>query len=229
MRKHGPEDKLYDSPTYDMDDPFLTEFLGLLLVCKQVRQESAGLVLEANTLHMCITRWNKQEDSALAAIPNLFRSNQASVRLRVHLAPSSLPYSSGPLDAERKARLNAGVGRICRSLHPGRLTVVLGALGGVSLCDCPEVDDLRKPSYKFELQANDDGAGLVALKTTFAWRKKEIQERPRHDPWCSSENEDLKDMLEATSVAEELMRSLEKAYSEAASNNGNSAGLANDE
>lgn len=166
---------------------------------------------------------NEQEESALAAIPDLFRSNQAHVRLRVNLAPSPMPYSSGTLDAERKARLDASLGRICRSLHPGTLTVVLGTLGGVSLCDLPEVVEIRNPSYRFELQANNDGIGLEALKTTFARRGKEIQ---KHKPWCSSKNEQLQDMLEATSVAEGLMRSLEEAYSEAASNNGNSAGPA---
>lgn len=58
VRPWRPGDKFFGSSAYmyDMDDPFLTEFLGLLLVCKQVRQESAGLVLEANTLHMRITR-----------------------------------------------------------------------------------------------------------------------------------------------------------------------------
>lgn len=94
---------------------------------------------------------------------------------------------------------------------------------GSSLCGCPEVVEKSIPSYRVKLQANNDGKNLKALEKTIARRRKKI---PKHEPWCSNGNNKLEDMLEATSVAEGLMRSLEEAYSEAASNNGNSAGPA---
>lgn len=220
-------------------DPPLADFLGLTLVSKQVRQECIGLVLEANTLHIGhfdtkITYiddalWMIVESTKLAidAIPAIYHSNQGNTRLHLALDKDLLlAYWSQQIGdfVGGRNRLNQSVSGILGSVHPGALTITIIMPGHI-----PPSLQCRYPNEaicRSELRANDGATTLAAFDATVAReheRKLEFTRRGDDTGRLLSQISEI--LMALLRFMIDLIRSMDKAFAEAASKNSKSTDL----
>ncbi|KAM0722180.1 hypothetical protein Q7P37_001621 [Cladosporium fusiforme] len=244
-------DPAANDPQYDIP---LVKLLALTLTCKQVRNESTNLVFEANTLHLGDTCWKHfpgpgiffyihgPTGRALKSVPEIFRSNQAEIHLHLRLTERelgslALMHRFGETEYGGPLPLVGRVGQMLAYVHPCTL-VVHFHINGFHFPECDwfllDVDE-GSASKCFELRANDNGVGLAALKRTTTRSMQQIRDHPVHegDCWYRDDNGVLRtevpEFFHFEALADQLVRSMENAYTKATLMDSNLTGPAVDE